>query len=232
MTGADIIRHQSLVRRVPVPDHIYLMRRGWRGRRGRGGDSASVAEAAGFLGSRAARGAVSDPGCQGARGTDGELYGAARGYSGIGRAGADDRIITTFAAQAEGIDSKEIVRRLMEETEAEQEVGSDLGWGRTSAEREGLVDAAALAPPLCKEGEAEAGSGRDWLETPTTPPGPPFARGGREAWACGRLGGNRHPGAPLQWGGSTERGAGGAGWAHSSTPPGPPFARGGRDARG
>src|ERR1700684_526704 len=23
MTGADIIRHQSLVRRVPVPDHIY-----------------------------------------------------------------------------------------------------------------------------------------------------------------------------------------------------------------
>ena len=30
------------------------------------------------------------------------------------------RIITTFAAQAEGIDSKKIVRRLMEETEAEQ----------------------------------------------------------------------------------------------------------------
>jgi MoxR-like ATPase len=30
------------------------------------------------------------------------------------------RIITTFAAQAEGIDSRKIVRRLMEETEAEQ----------------------------------------------------------------------------------------------------------------
>jgi MoxR-like ATPase len=28
------------------------------------------------------------------------------------------RIITTFAAQAEGIDAKRIVRRLMEETEA------------------------------------------------------------------------------------------------------------------
>ena len=30
------------------------------------------------------------------------------------------RIITTFAAQAEGIDAKAIVRRLVEETEAEQ----------------------------------------------------------------------------------------------------------------
>jgi len=29
------------------------------------------------------------------------------------------RIITTFAAQAEGIDSKEIVRRLIDEVEAE-----------------------------------------------------------------------------------------------------------------
>ena len=29
------------------------------------------------------------------------------------------RIITTFAAQAEGIDAKKIVRRLMEETEAD-----------------------------------------------------------------------------------------------------------------
>jgi MoxR-like ATPase len=31
------------------------------------------------------------------------------------------RIITTFAAQAEGIDSKKIVRRLVEETDAEQQ---------------------------------------------------------------------------------------------------------------
>ncbi len=30
------------------------------------------------------------------------------------------RVITTFAAQAEGIDAKKIVRRLVEETEAEQ----------------------------------------------------------------------------------------------------------------
>ena len=30
------------------------------------------------------------------------------------------RIITTFAAQAEGIDAKKIVRRLLEETDAEE----------------------------------------------------------------------------------------------------------------
>ena len=122
MTGAEIIRHQSLVRRVPVPDHIYayaarLVRKTRPGEL----DGAGLAEAAGLLGGRAAGGAVPDPGRQGPRGAARQLHGAARGRPGSRRCRCSrTAIITTFAAQAEGIDAKKIVRRLIEETDAEQ----------------------------------------------------------------------------------------------------------------
>ena len=55
MTPAEIIRHQSLVRRVPVPDHIYsYAARLVRKTRPKRLDGAGVVQAAGLLGSRPA----------------------------------------------------------------------------------------------------------------------------------------------------------------------------------
>ena len=83
-------------------------------------DGAGLAQAAGLLGRRAAGRAVPDPGRQGPRGAAGQLHGAAGRRPGSRRRPCSrTAIITTFAAQAEGIDAKQIVRRLVEETDVE-----------------------------------------------------------------------------------------------------------------
>ena len=90
MTPAEIIRHQSLVRRVPVPDHIYsYAARLVRKTRPERLDGPVVAQAAGLLGRRPARGPVPDPGRQGPRGLARQLHGAARRRPGSRRAGPD-----------------------------------------------------------------------------------------------------------------------------------------------
>jgi MoxR-like ATPase len=119
LTPADVIRHQDLVRRVPVPDHIYTYAARLV-RRTRPGDPTApawlkplVSWGAGpravqylILGAKA-RAALS--GSYMVRLEDVQLVAAPV---------LTHRVITTFAAQAESIDAKSIVRRLVEETAA------------------------------------------------------------------------------------------------------------------
>jgi MoxR-like ATPase len=120
MHPEEILRHQSLVRRVPVPDHIYsYAARLVRKTRPHG----STAPA--WLKPLVSWGA-------GPRAVQYLILGAKARAALLGSymARLEDvqeaavpvlthRIITTFAAQAEGIDAKKIVRRLMEETDAD-----------------------------------------------------------------------------------------------------------------
>jgi MoxR-like ATPase len=120
MTPAEIIRHQSLVRRVPVPDHIYS----YAARLARK-TRPSGAAAPAWLKPLVSWGA-------GPRAVQYLILGAKARAALLGSymVRLEDvqhaavpvlthRIITTFAAQAEGIDAKKIVRRLVEETESE-----------------------------------------------------------------------------------------------------------------
>ena len=90
MTPAEIIKHQSLVRRVPVPDHIYsYAARLVRKTRPERLDGSFVDQAARLLGCRPAGGPVLDSGCQGPRGPAGQLHGAPRRRSGGRRSRLD-----------------------------------------------------------------------------------------------------------------------------------------------
>ncbi|QDU89826.1 ATPase family associated with various cellular activities (AAA) [Pirellulimonas nuda] len=120
MDAEQIIAHQHLVRRVPVPDHIYayaarLVRKTRPGRD----------EAPEWLRPLVAWGA-------GPRAVQNLILGAKARAALLGSymVRLEDvqevaapvlthRIITTFAAQAEGIDAKEVVRRLLEEMDSE-----------------------------------------------------------------------------------------------------------------
>jgi MoxR-like ATPase len=120
MTPDEILRHQSLVRRVPVPDHIYayaarLVRK----------TRPHCSTAPSWLKPLVSWGA-------GPRAVQYLILAAKARAALLGSymARLEDvqeaaapvlthRIITTFAAQAEGIDAKKIVRRLVEETDTE-----------------------------------------------------------------------------------------------------------------
>jgi MoxR-like ATPase len=120
MTPAEIIAHQSLVRRVPVPDHIYtyaakLVRK----------TRPNNPTAPSWLKPLVSWGA-------GPRAVQYLILGAKARAALLGSymVRLEDihevavpvlthRIITTFAAQAEGIDAKQIARRLVEETGSE-----------------------------------------------------------------------------------------------------------------
>ena len=119
MHAADIIRQQHLVRRIPVPDHIYLYAARLV-RKTRPSDSTTPA----WLKPLVAWGA-------GPRAVQYLILGAKARAALLGSymVRLEDieyvalpvlthRIITTFAAQAEGIDAKQIVRRLVEETKS------------------------------------------------------------------------------------------------------------------
>jgi len=120
LNGEEIIAHQQLVRRVPVPEHIYeyaarLVRKT------RPGDPSSpawlkplVAWGAGpravqnlILGGRA-RAALS-----------GSYMVRLEDVQEVAAPVLTHRLITTFAAQAEGLSAKDIVRRLLEESQEE-----------------------------------------------------------------------------------------------------------------
>ncbi len=116
----DIIRHQQLVRRVPVPDHIYqFAARLVRKTRPNG------ATAPGWLkpliawgaGPRAVQNLIL--GAKARAALMGSYMVRLEDIQAVAAPVLTHRIITTFAAQAEGIDAKKIVRRLIEETNAE-----------------------------------------------------------------------------------------------------------------
>ncbi|MBM3999146.1 MAG: AAA family ATPase [Planctomycetes bacterium] len=116
MAAPDILAHQSLVRRVPVPDHIYAYAARLVRMTRPAGDSAPawlkplVAWGAGpravqylILGAKARAALL------------GSYMVRLDDVHEIAAAVLTHRIITTFAAQAEGIDAKQIVRRLIAE---------------------------------------------------------------------------------------------------------------------
>jgi MoxR-like ATPase len=118
MHGEDIIRQQQLVRRVPVPDHIYLYAaRLVRMTRPNGATTPSwlkplVAWGAGpravqylILGAKARAALL------------GSYMVRLEDVTAVAQPVLTHRLITTFAAQAEGIDAKQIVRRVLEEAE-------------------------------------------------------------------------------------------------------------------
>ena len=121
LTPEEIIGFQDLVRRVPVPDHIYAFAAKLV-RKTRPGGSTSpswlkplVAWGAGpravqylILGAKARAALL------------GSYMVRLEDVQEVAAPVMTHRVITTFAAQAEGIDAKKIVRRLVEETEAEQ----------------------------------------------------------------------------------------------------------------
>ena len=117
MTAQEIIDHQHLVRRIPVPDHIYtysarLVRRtrpadptapGWlKPLVAWGGGPRAVQNL--ILGAKA-RAAL-----------QGSYMVRIEDVHAVAPAVLNHRIITTFAAQAERVVSKDIVQRLIEET--------------------------------------------------------------------------------------------------------------------
>jgi MoxR-like ATPase len=120
MTPEEILRHQSLVRRVPVPDHIYAYAaRLVRKTRPHGSTAPAWLKplVSWGAGPRAVQYLILGAKARAA------LYGSymAR-LEDVQEAAVPvltHRIITTFAAQAEGIDAKKIVRRLVEETDTE-----------------------------------------------------------------------------------------------------------------
>ena len=120
MTPQDILRHQSLVRRVPVPDHIYsYAARLVRKTRPQGTSAPAWLKplVAWGAGPRAVQYLI-----LGAKARAALLGSYMVRLEDVQEAAAPvltHRIITTFAAQAEGIDAKQIVRRLVEETRAE-----------------------------------------------------------------------------------------------------------------
>ncbi len=121
LTPHDIIRHQSLVRRVPVPDHIYYFAARLVRKTRPHGDTAPawlkplVSWGAGpravqyiILGAKARAALL------------GSYMVRLEDAQEVAAPVLTHRIITTFAAQAEGIDAKTIVRRLIEETDTDR----------------------------------------------------------------------------------------------------------------
>jgi MoxR-like ATPase len=116
----DIIAHQTLVRRVPVPDHIYTYAaRLVRKTRPRGETTPDWLKplVSWGAGPRAVQSLI-----LGARARAALLGSYMVRLEDIQEVAAPvltHRLITTFAAQAEGISAKDIVRRLIEETAEE-----------------------------------------------------------------------------------------------------------------
>ena len=90
LDGDDVAKFQALVRRVPVPDHIYEFAVDLARRSRPDSEEAPdwIKPLVGW-GAGAARGSVLDPGCQSPCGTSWKLHGSAGRYFGSRRAGFD-----------------------------------------------------------------------------------------------------------------------------------------------
>jgi MoxR-like ATPase len=117
--GEDIIRHQHLVRRIPVPDHIYsyaakLVRK----------TRPATADSPAWLKPLVAWGAGPRAvqylilGAKARAALMGSYMVRLEDVEAVAEPVLTHRLITTFAAQAEGINAKQIVRRLVDETKA------------------------------------------------------------------------------------------------------------------
>ncbi|MDB5349861.1 MAG: MoxR-like ATPase [Planctomycetota bacterium] len=118
LTPAEIIEYQHLVRRVPVPDHIYTYAaRLVRKTRPNGSTAPSWLKplVSWGAGPRAVQYLIL--GAKARAALQGSYMVRLEDVQEVAAPVLTHRVITTFAAQAEGIDAKKIVRRLIEETE-------------------------------------------------------------------------------------------------------------------
>jgi MoxR-like ATPase len=121
MTSAEIIEHQHLVRRVPVPDHIYkyaakLVRK----TRPQGTSAPAWLKplVSWGAGPRAVQFLIL--GAKARAALHGSYMVRLEDIHEVAAPVLTHRVITTFAAQAEGLDAKQIVKRLISETMEEQ----------------------------------------------------------------------------------------------------------------
>jgi len=121
LNGEEILRHQELVRRVPVPDHIYTYAaRLVRQTRPNGSTAPDWLKplVSWGAGPRAVQNLIL--GAKARAALLGSYMVRLEDVQAIAGPVLTHRIITTFAAQAEGISAKEIARRLVEETSTEE----------------------------------------------------------------------------------------------------------------
>ena len=121
LTGSEIVGYLELVRRVPVPDHIYqFAARLVRKTRPRGETAPAWLKplVAWGAGPRAVQYLVL--GAKARAALSGSYMARLEDVEAVAAPVLTHRLITTFAAQAEGIDAKQIVGRLVKETIAEQ----------------------------------------------------------------------------------------------------------------
>jgi MoxR-like ATPase len=120
MHAPEIIQHQHLVRRVPVPDHIYsFAAKLVRKTRPNGATTPAWLKplVAWGAGPRAVQNLIL--GAKARAALLGSYMVRLEDVQEVAPPVLTHRIITTFAAQAEGIDAKKIVRRLIEETNSD-----------------------------------------------------------------------------------------------------------------
>ncbi len=120
MTPEEVVRHQALIRRVPVPDHIYKFAAKLARKTRPDGPSAPAwlkPLVSWGAGPRAVQYLIL--GAKARAALNGSYMVRLEDVHAAAAPVLTHRIITTFAAQAEGIDAKKIVRRLLEETESE-----------------------------------------------------------------------------------------------------------------
>jgi MoxR-like ATPase len=121
LTAAEIIDYQQIVRRVPVPEHIYqFAAKLVRKTRPRGETAPAWLKplVSWGAGPRAVQNLIL--GAKSRAALSGSYMVRLEDIEAVAAPVLTHRLITTFAAQAEGIDAKQIVGRLVKETVAEQ----------------------------------------------------------------------------------------------------------------
>jgi MoxR-like ATPase len=121
LSAADIIQHQNLVRRIPVPDHIYsYAARLTRKTRPNGATAPAWLKplVAWGAGPRAVQYLIL--GAKARAALMGSYMVRLEDIQEVAAPVLTHRVITTFTAQSEGIDARQIVRRLIEETSTEK----------------------------------------------------------------------------------------------------------------
>jgi len=116
LTGEEVLKYQSLVRRVPVPDHIYdyaveIVRR----TRPDGEDAPEwIKEYVGWgAGPRAVQYLIL--GCKARAALRGTYMASLEDIEAVAQPVLSHRVLTNFAAESQGMTSKKIVKRLVEE---------------------------------------------------------------------------------------------------------------------
>jgi MoxR-like ATPase len=119
MTAEQIIAHQELVRRVPVPDHIYTYAARLVRKTRPDGDTAPAwlkPLVSWGAGPRAVQNLIL--GAKARAALQGSYMVRLEDIHGVAVPVLTHRLITTFAAQAEGVSAGEIVKRLVAESDA------------------------------------------------------------------------------------------------------------------